>query len=79
MAGRVERAELWDNDRMDANPFLCTDCERMTATADSGYVAVAVRYCPVHRAESIARMEHARATNPAIAAVHRMAGITPPE
>lgn len=56
------------------DPVTCPDCERVTATNERGYTAAAIRYCPAARAESAERMAAARASNPEIAALHRMIG-----
>lgn len=55
------------------DPIECPDCQVITAT-QNGYTAAAIRSCPVARAESAQRMAEARATNPEIAALHRMLG-----
>jgi hypothetical protein len=52
----------------------CPDCQVVTASNDRR-AAAAIRLCPVHKAESVATLEHARQTNPDIAALHRMIGL----
>lgn len=57
---------------METNPFHCSDCEQITATAESGYTVAAVGFCPKHKAAQRANLAAARAANPEVDAVHRM-------
>ena len=49
------------------DPVTCTDC---TQIANGN--AIAIRYCPRHKSESVERIAEARAANPEIDALHRM-------
>ena len=53
----------------------CRDCTPVTATKD-GHTATAIRYCPVHKAESVVRRTAALADNPDLAALYERFGIS---
>lgn len=51
----------------------CPDCTVITATDGSGYTAAAIKQCAAHRTATQRRIAAARAANPEIDAVQRMA------
>ena len=59
------------------DPVTCPDCTKLTERSGNGYVVGAIRYCPVARAESVARREQAARDYPELAALKRRFGVQP--
>ena len=53
-----------------SDPVICTDCTQI-----ANGQAIAIRYCPRHKNESVERIAEARAANPDIDALHRMLAV----